>query len=236
MKKCFVIAAAAAVLLSGCGANSGESGSSKSYNSVIRLQPEDESKLRECGEIAEARLIAEYPGLECKLSYKDRDSFIYIEFDRPEKWDNRTLDNLCKKGEVTFRKGKDTEKNSDGEDVPTGEIIITNSDIDTVTSTIVRNEEGKQDYAVVVTMFDAGKEKFAEATGELAGTDIPLSIWFDDELISTPTVQYQITDGTAMITGNLTAESSMAMAASIDSGALPCELKIYESKIGEGSK
>lgn len=236
MKKLSAVLVLAVMLLSACAADPGDSGSFKSYDSVIRLQPEDESKLTECGEIAEARLKSEYPGLECKLGYKYRDSFIYIQFDRPNNWDDRSLETICKRGEVTFRKGRDTEKNADGKEVPTGEVILTNSDIDTVSSTIVRTEDGQQDYAVVVTMFDAGKDKFAEATGELAGTDIPLSIWFDDELISAPAVQTQITNGIATITGNLTAESTMAMAASLDSGALPCELKIYDSKIGDDNK
>lgn len=235
MKKLSAVLVLAVMLLSACAADPGDSGSFKSYDSVIRLQPEDESKLTECGEIAEARLKSEYPGLECKLGYKYRDSFIYIQFDRPNNWDDRSLETICKRGEVTFRKGKDTEKNADGNVVPTGEIVIENSDIDVASSTVIRTEKG-QEYAVAITTSESGKTKLAAATGELAETNTPLSIWLDDELISAPAVAFQITDGNAIINGDLTAEKSMEIAAAIDSGALPCGLKVINKHIGDDKK
>ncbi len=224
-----------AALLSGCSPDALTSELPKSYDSVIRLQPEDESKLTECGEIAEARLIAEYPGLECKLSYKYRDSFIYIEFDCPDNWDDSSLETICRRGELTFRKGADTEAGSDGQTVPTGEIVLSNTDINSANATLMTDDYG-QSYAVAITMSDTGKDKFAAATDELTGTAKPLTIWFDGELISAPTVSTAITNGQAVITGDFTQRSAMELAAAIGSGALPCELKIYESKIGDGSK
>ena len=100
-----------------------------------------------------------------------------------------------------------------------------------VPTTMMRTEESME-YAVVVTTNNAGKDKLAEATGELAGTSTPLAIWFDDELISAPTVATQIIDGNAIISGNLTAEKSMELAAVIDSGALPCGLEVTDYKVG----
>ena len=110
-----------------------------------------------------------------------------------------------------------------------------NSDIDKVSSTVMNTESGME-YAVSIQTNMAGQDKLAAATKELAGTSTPLSIWFDNDLISAPTVATQIVDGNAIISGNLTAEKSMEIAAAIDSGALPCGLEITEHKIGDDKK
>ncbi len=237
MKKRLAIIAASAMLLSGCGAGQGQTDSEKNtgLNSSITLKAEDESLLSECTQVAEARLMAEYPQIECKVSYKSSDSVSIISFDRPDNWNDDILDTICRYGRLTFRKGTDTQKDADGNVVPTGEIVIENSDIDVASSTVIRTEKG-QEYAVAITTSESGKTKLATATGELAETNIPLSIWLDDELISAPTVAFQITDGNAIINGDLTAEKSMEIAAAIDSGALPCGLKVIDKHIGDDKK
>ena len=65
----------------------------------------------------------------------------------------------------------------------------------------------------------------------LASTDIPLSIWFDNELISSPKVTAPITNGEAIITGNFDADSAAELANAIDSGAMPCALTVIDHKI-----
>lgn len=237
MKKCFLIAAATAVLLSGCASRSDTSDNSKSPkgNSSITLKAEDSSKLHECTEIACQRLVSIYPGVQYDISYNNDDTST-IELDvSAENWNEDTLDIVVKHGEMTFRKGDGSETDSNGKNVPTGEVVLDNTDIDTVSATMMRTENDME-YAVVITTNNAGKEKLAEATGELAGTSTPLAIWFDNELISAPTVSAQILDGNAIISGNLTAESSMELAAAIDSGALPCGLEITKHTIGDDNK
>ena len=237
MKKCFLIAAAAAMLLSGCAANpdTSDKSNSKSANSSITLKAEDSSKLHECTEIACRRLGSIYPGVQYDVSYNN-DGTSTIGFDvSAENWNDDTSDIITRHGEMTFRKGDGSETNSEGETVPTGEVVLDNSDIDTVSATMMHTENDME-YAVVITANNAGKEKLAEATGELAGTSTPLAIWFDNELISAPTVSAQILNGSAVISGDLTAESSMELAAAIDSGALPCGLEITEHKIGDDKK
>ena len=238
MKKVFAIAAMAAMLLSGCAAKSESSAGSKSAgsgSSSITLKAEDSSKLHECTEVSCMRLGYIYPGVKYDVTYNNDDTST-VAFDvTSEKWNDDTLDIILKNGRTTFRKGTDTETNSEGETVPTGEIILDNSDIDKVSSTVMNTESGME-YAVSIQTNMAGQDKLAAATGELAGTSTPLSIWFDNDLISAPTVATQIVDGNAVISGNLTAEKSMEIAAAIDSGALPCGLEITEHKIGDDKK
>lgn len=225
----FIAVCAAALTLTACSSGIGQHNAKKDkdYNYAIRLMPEDESLLTECTEVTEHRLMAEYPMLECNVMYKRRDSFSIIEFDLPQEWDKSTLEALCRKGSLTFRKGSDTETDSDGQTIPTGEIILDNSDIDTACATLINTESG-QEFVVSVTLCDKGTEAFAIATEELAGTGTPLSIWLDNELISSPTVTNAIINGHTNIEGNFTKESATELAAAISSLALPCGLEITE--------
>lgn len=79
-----------------------------------------------------------------------------------------------------------------------------------------------------------GSRAFAEATGRLVGQSI--SIYLDDELISAPTVQTQITGGRGIITGSKaeTTEESYnwanALTIQIQSGALPMDITEVETR------
>ena len=79
-----------------------------------------------------------------------------------------------------------------------------------------------------------GSRAFSEATGRLIGQ--PISIYLDDELISSPNVQSQITGGRGIITGSSaeTTEESYnwanALAIQIQSGALPMDIAEVETR------
>ena len=79
-----------------------------------------------------------------------------------------------------------------------------------------------------------GSRAFAEATGRLVGQAI--SIYLDDELISAPTVQTQITGGRGIITGSQaeTTEESYnwanGLTIQIQSGALPMDIAEVETR------
>lgn len=224
----------ASALLSGCTPDVLPSEPPKGYDSSITLQAEVGTLITDCTQVAEMRLKYEYPELELNVSYPDAETSV-IEFDRPENWNESTLEALCRNGELTFRKGTDTEVNSEGQAVPTGEIVLQSSDID-MAKTVQMPNEYELTYVVSIKLFDSGRTKFAAATEELAGTDTPIGIWYDDELISAPTVAAPITDGEVVISGNFTLESANELSAAIDSGALPCGLTITDFKIGDDSK
>ena len=92
---------------------------------------------------------------------------------------------------------------------------------------------GVQDnaYVVQLELTDAGKTKFAQATSSLAGTGEVISIWLDDEMISSPTVNTAITDGHAIITGDFDAESAQDLADKINGGSLPFKISADDSKL-----
>ena len=78
--------------------------------------------------------------------------------------------------------------------------------------------------------FDAvGKAKFASATASNVGSTI--SIWMDDQMISSPKVNEAITTGEAMISGDFSAEEAASLANQINAGALPFALTVDDSKM-----
>lgn len=70
----------------------------------------------------------------------------------------------------------------------------------------------------------AGAAAFADATTEQAANNGTISIWLDDENISTAKVDEAITGGEAIIKGNFDQDSASALANQINSGALPFAL------------
>ncbi len=148
---------------------------------------------------------------------------------------------LGEMAELTFRKGSDyTTDEETGETIPTGEIVLSGSDIAEAGYGEQPDDYGDYQWVVTLSLTSEGKDKFADATSELAGTSTPISIWMDNTLISAPTVNSAITDGNAVITGNFTNETSKQLADQINSGALPFKMETTSFKtisptMGEGS-
>lgn len=82
--------------------------------------------------------------------------------------------------------------------------------------------------AVSLTFKDSGKTKFAKLTKE--NLDKPIAILLDGYPITMPTVQVEITDGNAQITGNFTTEEAKALAVQLNAGALPVPVSILSQK------
>lgn len=88
----------------------------------------------------------------------------------------------------------------------------------------------------VTLQFDAqGGQGFAQLTKDLAGTGRSIGIFLDEVLISSPVVgpefaQTGITGGSAVITGNFTAQSSRELAVQLRGGALPVPVEIVENR------
>ena len=142
---------------------------------------------------------------------------------------------------LTFRKGTDSETDEEGNTIPTGEIVLEGADIAEAKAVYRANDSsGTAENMIELNLNASGRDKFAEATSELAGTGTPISIWMDNNMISAPTVNNAITDGNAVITGNFTDESAKKLANQINSGALPFKMETTSFKtisptMGEGS-
>lgn len=147
----------------------------------------------------------------------------------------KAIDEISATASLTFREGKEYEStsyDSNGDivyktpkDTTAEKIIIEGKDIQSaqaVTSSSQTNSN-KLEYSIQLNFTEEGTEKFAEATERLKGETI--SIWMDDIMISAPTVNTAITDGTASITGDFTASEASSLASKINAGALPFALE-----------
>lgn len=155
---------------------------------------------------------------------------IVVRFPWPANTTNFNLDSIIKsigqKADLTFRKGTDKDYSGD-EEKPKGEIILTGSDVVSATAASQRVSLTSPNYQYVVNLKlnEEGKQKFADATRELAASKDKISIWLDNDLISAPSVNDAITDGNAAISGNFTPKTASQLANTISSGSLPIELK-----------
>jgi len=106
-------------------------------------------------------------------------------------------------------------------------VVITGADVTRATALFDR--ERGQGYLVSLQLEDSGRAAFSDATGKLARTGIPISIWLDSFCFSWPTVNEQISTGQATITsgsGGFSLEEAQSLANRINGGALPFKLEI----------
>lgn len=81
---------------------------------------------------------------------------------------------------------------------------------------------------VSLTFKDTGKTKFAKLTKENLGK--PIAILLDGYPITMPTVESEITDGNAQITGKFTTDEAKALAVQLNAGALPVPVSVLSQK------
>jgi preprotein translocase subunit SecD len=102
---------------------------------------------------------------------------------------------------------------------PDGELVLTGGNVVSADPVYIDREPNP----VVSLELDAeGTRNFADATGRFLGDVI--FIILDDEVISAPVVQQQISLGQATISGNFSIEEASNLAALIRAGALPVTL------------
>lgn len=103
-----------------------------------------------------------------------------------------------------------------------GKVIITGENI--VSAYPTRDDSGN--WAVGLKLDTEGAEAFSAATGSLTGKSI--SIYLDGEVISSPTVNQQITGGNAIITGMSDQQDAIDTAMLLQSGSLPVEFETIQ--------
>ena len=103
-----------------------------------------------------------------------------------------------------------------------GNVVLEGSDVKSAQAGVNTDKGKASEYLVLLELNSEGADKFATATRENLNKTI--SIYMDDTLISAPTVQSEITDGSAQITGDFTAEEATKLANQINGGALPFTL------------
>lgn len=131
-----------------------------------------------------------------------------IRVDIPGAFDSSEIvKNLSKSGKLEF---KDSE----------GNIVLEGKDVQ---KAIPQLDSQSNKPVVSLELNDEGKEKFSEATGKNIGKQI--TIFMDDEEISSPVVQSKISDGKAIISGSASLDEAQELSGLINSGALPVSLK-----------
>ena len=134
-----------------------------------------------------------------------------IRVEIPGEYDSKDLvDSLSKTGNLTF-------KDADGNEVLNG--------TDVAEASVVINSSTNAPV-VSLKLTDEGTIKFAEATE--ANLYKTISIYMDDEEISSPTVNAVITDGNAIIEGSGSLDEAKNLAGLINAGALPVTVKAIQ--------
>lgn len=130
---------------------------------------------------------------------------------------NEILQELGKPGSLVFQD-------------PEGNTVLEGTDIADAQGVAQQDTTTNQkQYVVDLTLNASGKDKFAEATSANIGKRI--SIVYDGQTISSPTVQTAITDGKCQITGMESIDAAKELASTIRIGALSLELEEVYSNV-----
>ena len=142
----------------------------------------------------------------------------------------KAIEEISSTAKLTFRPGnsyEDTKMNSKGEPVCVGPkddtetVLMDGSAVDSASVGI--DPDNAEQYVVNLELNKEGTKTFADITKEYVGKVV--SIWMDDEMLSAPTINEEITGGKAQISGNFDVESATTLANQINGGALPFTLK-----------
>ena len=178
--------------------------------------------------------------------YQEGDNRISIEI--PGVTDaNEILSELGQPGSLYFIKEKDSDGNpnygldSSGNYVlaksidelkEDGSVVLTGTDIKSAKSGSYQDSTtGANENVVQLSMTKEGTEKFAEATKAAKEAKETIAIYYDGELISVPSVNAEITDGQAIIEGNMSYEEAEQLASTIRIGGLSVELEEIRSNV-----
>lgn len=113
-----------------------------------------------------------------------------------------------------------------------GSILVTGTDVLDAQGGGRRDQQmGNVEYAVSLTMTEEGRQKFAEATQNALSKRETLGIYYDGKIISAPTVNTVITDGSAQISPMESLEAAEKLASTIRIGGLKLELEELHSKV-----
>ena len=123
------------------------------------------------------------------------------------------VDELAATGNLTFRN-------------PSGEVVMDGSAVESArvgVDTSNQSSGNPGQYLVLLELNSEGAKTFADITTQYLNQQI--SIYMDETMLSNPTVQSVISDGSAQISGNFDAESATKLANQINGGALPFSLE-----------
>ena len=113
-----------------------------------------------------------------------------------------------------------------------GSVVLEGTDVVDAQAGVSRDDMGNSEIMVHLTLSDAGKVAFRDATEEAYnnGKDV-IAIYYDGNFVSVPRVQAVISDGIAQITGQSDYEEAEKIASTIRIGGLSLELEELRSNV-----
>ena len=112
-----------------------------------------------------------------------------------------------------------------------GSIVLTGNDVETAQAVYQQDSYGANEAVVSLEFTEEGTTAFAEATKKAYANGESIGIYYDGAFISVPTVQAEITDGKAVITGMSDYESAESLASMIRIGGLKLQLNELRSNV-----
>ena len=103
-----------------------------------------------------------------------------------------------------------------------GDILMDESYVESASVSV----DTEYNYSVMLKFNEEGKELFAELTEEYMNQKI--EVYLNDELLTAPTVQAPITDGTAQIYGDFTDDEALEIASAVNSSLLDFSLVVVK--------
>lgn len=131
---------------------------------------------------------------------------------------NAVLEELGKPGSLVFL-DKDNKE------------VLTGTDVADAQAGSTQDNMGNSKFVVQLTMTKEGTTKFAEATKKAAPNHDIIYIVYDDEVVSYPSVNTEITDGNAVIEGMASYEEADKLASTIRIGGLKLQLEELRSNV-----
>ncbi len=123
----------------------------------------------------------------------------------------KAIDELAATAKLTFRD-------------EAGEVLMDGSSVKSATAQVNQEAGSAGQYLIALELTKDGADVFYDATS--ANVNKTLSIYMDETLLSSPTVNEAISGGKATITGDFTAEEATTLANQINGGALPFSLEV----------
>ena len=112
-----------------------------------------------------------------------------------------------------------------------GAEVLTGTDVTDAQAGTQQDKMGNTQYVVQLTLTEDGATKFAVATALAAPNHDIIYIIYDDVIVSAPSVNEEIRDGMAVITGMASFEEADRLASTIRIGGLKLELEELRSNV-----
>ncbi len=112
-----------------------------------------------------------------------------------------------------------------------GSIVLVGTDVKNAQARSYQDSMQNNQIGVELALTDEGAVKFADATSEAYSKGETIAIYYDNAIVSAPSVNSVITDGMAQITGGFDMEEANQLASTIRIGGLKIQLEELHSKI-----